>query len=127
MAKQGIVLKEAQGIARSVTRRRWKPLARKKRSIPDNLGSQDAYYVGNIKRVGPIYQQTFNDTYSRVAFVKVYETKHAITSADILNDRVLPVSEEHQVPLLRVLKDRGTEFKGKSEHHEYEFYLSYLA
>ena len=58
-----------------------------------------------------------------MAFAKLYETKHAITSADILNDRVLPFFEEHQVPLLRVLTDRGTEFKGKPEHHEYELYL----
>jgi transposase InsO family protein len=70
-----------------------------------------------------IYQQTFIDTYTRVAFAKLYETKHAITSADILNDRVLPFFEEHQVPLLRILTDRGTEFKGKPEHHEYELYL----
>jgi hypothetical protein len=58
-----------------------------------------------------------------VAFAKLYETKHAITSADILNDRVLPFFEEYQIPLLRVLTDRGTEFKGKPEHHEYELYL----
>jgi transposase InsO family protein len=58
-----------------------------------------------------------------VAFAKLYETKHTITSADILNDRVLHFFEEHQVPLLRVLTDRGTEFKGKPEHHEYELYL----
>ena len=90
---------------------------------PGYLGSQDTYYVGNIKGVGRIYQQTFIDTYSRVAFAKLYETKHAITSADILNDRVLPFFEEHQMPLLRVLTDRGTEFKGKPEHHEYELYL----
>lgn len=74
--------------------------------------------------MGRIYQQTFIDTYSRVAFAKLYETKHAITSADILNDRVLPFFEEHQIPLLRILTDRGTEYKGKPEHHEYELYLA---
>src|ERR1700738_4843008 len=90
---------------------------------PGYLGSQDTYYVGNIKGVGRIYQQTFIDTYSRGAFAKLYESKHAITSADILNDRVLPFFEEQQVPLLRILTDRGTEFKGRPEHHEYELYL----
>jgi transposase InsO family protein len=80
--------------------------------------------VGNIKGVGRIYQQTFIETYSRVAFAKLYNTKHAITSADILNDRVLPFFEENGIPLLRILTDRGTEFKGKPEHHEYELYLS---
>lgn len=49
--------------------------------------AQDTYYVGNIKGVGRIYQQTFIDTYSRVAFAKVYDRKNAITAADILNDR----------------------------------------
>jgi len=76
-----------------------------------------------IKGVGRIYQQTFIDTYSRVAFAKLYDSKHAITSADLLNDRVLPFFEEQQIPLLRILTDRGTEFKGRPENHEYEMYL----
>jgi transposase InsO family protein len=90
---------------------------------PGYLGAQDTYYVGNVKGVGRIYQQTFIDTYSRIGFAKLYTSKHAITSADILNDRVLPFFEEQQIPLLRILTDRGTEFKGKMEHHEYELYL----
>ena len=76
---------------------------------PGYLGSQATYYVGNIKGVDRIYQQTFIDNYTRVAFAKLYESKHAITSADILNDRVLPFFEENQIPLLRILTDRGTE------------------
>jgi transposase InsO family protein len=36
---------------------------------------------------------------------------------------VLPFFEEQQIPLLRILTDRGTEYKGKPEHHEYELYL----
>lgn len=66
--------------------------------------------------VGRIYQQTVIDTYSRVAFAKLYTSKHAITSADLLNDKVLPFFEEHDIPLLRILTARGTEFKGKPEH-----------
>ncbi|HSZ33306.1 MAG TPA: integrase core domain-containing protein, partial [Puia sp.] len=42
---------------------------------------------------------------------------------DLLNDKVLPFFEEQQIPLLRILTDRGTEYKGKPEHHEYELYL----
>jgi transposase InsO family protein len=90
---------------------------------PGYLGSQDTYYVGTIKGVGRIYQQTFIDTYSRVAFAKLYTSKHAITSADILNDKVLPFFDQNQIPLLRVLTDRGTEFNGRPENHEYELYL----
>ena len=57
---------------------------------PGYLGCQDTYYVGNIKGVGRIYQQTYIDSYCKVALVKPYDRKHAITAADMLNDRVLP-------------------------------------
>src|SRR5512146_1769015 len=79
---------------------------------PGYLGSQDTYYVGTIKGVGRIYQQTFVDTYTKVAFVILHTNKHAITAADLLNDRVLPWYEEHSVRLLRILTDRGTEYNG---------------
>jgi len=39
---------------------------------PGYLGSQDTFYVGNLKGVGRIYQQTFVDTYSKIAFAKLY-------------------------------------------------------
>ncbi len=64
------------------------------------------------------------DTYTKVAFAKVYDRKNALVAADMLNDRVLPFFEEHQISLLRVLTDRGTEFCGAREHHEYELYLA---
>ena len=41
----------------------------------------------------------------------------------MLNDRVLPFFEEHGVPLLRVLTDRGTEYCGNRESHEFALYL----
>ncbi|EGR2848789.1 transposase, partial [Vibrio cholerae] len=63
---------------------------------PGYLGSQDTFYVGNLKGVGRIYQQTFVDTYSKVAFAKLYTTKTPITAADILNDKVLPFFEAHE-------------------------------
>ena len=91
---------------------------------PGYLGSQDTYYVGNLKGVGRIYQQTFIDTYAKVAFSKIYTTKTPITSADLLNDRVLPFYEQHQMPLLRILTDRGTEYCGKAETHDYQLYLA---
>ena len=123
MAKDGLILTEAQLIALERKKEKKEAYGEIETEHPGYLGSQDTYYVGNIKGVGRIYQQTFIDTYSRVAFAKLYESKHAITSADILNDRVLPFFEEQQIPLLRILTDRGTEFKGKPEHHEYELYL----
>src|SRR5262245_45474830 len=74
--------------------------------------------------VGRIYQQTFIDTYAKVSFAKLYDRKTPITAADLLNDRVLLFFEEHEVKLLRVLTDRGSEFCGNPERHEYELYLA---
>ena len=90
---------------------------------PGYCGAQDTFYVGTLKGVGRIYQQTFIDTYSKVAFAKLYDRKTPVTAADILNDRVLPFFEEHEIVLSRVLTDRGTEYCG-TDSHEYELYLA---
>jgi hypothetical protein len=58
------------------------------------------FTVGNLKGVGRIYEQTFIDTYAKVAFSKLYDRKTPITAADLLNDRVVPFFEEHEVKLL---------------------------
>lgn len=91
---------------------------------PGYLGSQDTFYVGTLKGVGRIYQQTFVDTYSKVALAKLYTMKTPITAADLLNDRVLPFFESHGLGILRVLTDRGTEFCGRVEYHDYQLYLA---
>lgn len=91
---------------------------------PGYLGAQDTYYVGTLKGVGRIYQQTFIDTYAKVAFVKLYDRKNALVAADMLNDRVVPWYEGHDVRLLRILTDRGTEYCGNRERHEYQLYLA---
>lgn len=91
---------------------------------PGYLGSQDTFYVGTLKGVGRIYQQTFVDTYSKVAHAKLYTMKTPITAADLLNDRVLPFFEEQGLGVLRILTDRGTEYCGKVEQHDYQLYLA---
>jgi transposase InsO family protein len=91
---------------------------------PGYCGAQDTFYVGTLKGVGRVYQQTFVDTYSRVGFAKLYDRKTPITAADLLNDRVLPFFAEHEIALSRVLTDRGTEYCGNPERHEYELYLA---
>jgi transposase InsO family protein len=123
MAKDGLILTEAQMMALEKKKEKREALGEIETEHPGYLGAQDTYYVGNIKGVGRIYQQTFIDTYTRVAFAKVYDRKTALTAADLLNDRVIPFFESQDVPLLRILTDRGTEYKGKPEHHEYELYL----
>jgi hypothetical protein len=62
--------------------------------------------VGTIKSTRRIYQQTFIDTYAKVALAKLYDRRNALVAADMLNDQVLPFYEEQDVPLLRVLTDR---------------------
>jgi transposase InsO family protein len=91
---------------------------------PGYLGAQDTYYVGTLKGVGRIYQQTFIDTYCKMAFIKLYDRKNALVAADMLNDRVIPWYDEQEVRLLRILTDRGTEYCGNRERHEYQLYLA---
>lgn len=124
VAAEGIILTEAQLAALEKKKENERAHGVIETEHPGYLGSQDTFYVGTIKGVGRIYQQTFIDTYSRVAFAKLYDRKTAIVAADILNDRVLPFFEQHEVPLLRILTDRRTEYCGKREHHEYQLYLT---
>jgi hypothetical protein len=123
VANDGIILSDNQLAALEKVKNKREACGEIETMHPGYLGSQDTYYVGNIKGIGRIYQQTFVDTYSRVAICKLYTEKTAITAADTLNDRVVPFFEEQGIPLLRVLTDRGTEFCGKPEHHAYQLYL----
>ena len=120
----GMVLTEQQVRAMEKAKQEKEAHGEIETAHPGYLGAQDTYYVGTIKSIGRIYGQTFIDTYSKVAFVKLYDRKNALVAADMLNDRVLPFYEEHGVPLLRVLTDRGTEYCGNREHHEYQLYLA---
>ena len=123
-AQDGFVLTEAQVVALEKAKLEKEAHGEIETEHPGYLGSQDTFYVGTIKGVGRIYQQTFIDTYSRVADAKLYDRKQAIVAADMLNDRVVPFFDEHEIPLLRILTDRGTEYCGNREHHEYQLYLA---
>ena len=124
VAKENFILTEAQVQALEKAKEEKVAKGEIETLFPGYLGAQDTYYVGNIKGVGRIYQQTYIDTFSKVVFCKLYDRKNALVAADLLNDRVLPFYEEQDVKLLRILTDRGTEYKGSREHHEYELYLS---
>ena len=124
VAQDGLILTEAQLMALERKREQQEAHGEIETEHPGYLGAQDTYYVGNIKGVGRIYQQTFIDTYTKVAVAKLYDRKNALTAADMLNDKVLPFYEQFGIPLLRMLTDRGTEYNGKREHHEYELYLT---
>jgi hypothetical protein len=62
--------------------------------------------------------------YAKVAFAMLYDRKTPLTAAELLNDRVVPFYDEQDIDLLRVLTDRGTEYCGNPERHEYELYLA---
>jgi transposase InsO family protein len=123
-ANQSMVLTEAQVAALEKSKQEKEAQGEIETEHPGYLGAQDTYYVGTIKGVGRIYQQTFIDTYSKVVFVKLYDRKNALVAADLLNDRVLPFFEQQEIPLLRILTDRGTEYCGSLQHHEYQLYLA---
>ncbi|WP_258087539.1 IS481 family transposase [Xenorhabdus bovienii] len=123
-AEEGIILNDAQIAALEKKAHDDEACGEIETAHPGYLGSQDTFYVGNLKGVGRIYQQTFVDTYSKVAHCKLYTSKTPITAADLLNDRVLPFYQSQQLPMLRILTDRGTEFCGRVEHHDYQLYLA---
>jgi transposase InsO family protein len=124
VAKEGAVLTEAQLQALEKKKIEDQAKGEIETEHPGYLGSQDTFFVGTLKGVGRIYQQTFVDTYSKIAFAKLYKMKTAITAADLLNDKVLPFFEDNNVPMLRILTDRGTEYCGKLESHDYQLYLA---
>ena len=125
VAEEGLILTESQVQALEKKKLDDEACGEIETAHPGYLGSQDTFYVGTLKGVGRIYQQTFVvDTYSKVAHCKLYTTKTPITAADLLNDRVLPFFESHDLPLLRVLTDRGTEYCGRAERHDYQLFLA---
>lgn len=124
VAEDGIILTEAQVQALERKKLDDEACGEIDTAHPGYLGSQDTFYVGMFKGVGRVYQQTFVDTFCKVAHCKLYTTKTPITAADLLNDRVLPFYSEHELPVLRILTDRGTEYCGKVETHDYQLYLA---
>jgi transposase InsO family protein len=124
MAQDNLILTESQLAALERAKEEKEAHGEIETEHPGYLGAQDTFYVGTLKGVGRIYQQTFIDTYSRVAHVKLYDRKIALVAADLLNDRVVPFFEEHDILLLRILTDRGKEYCGSRESHEYQLYLN---
>lgn len=124
VAQEGTVLTEAQLAALEKTKLEKEAHGEFDSECPGYCVAQDTFYVGTLKGVGRVYQQTVIDTYSKVGFAKLYDTKTPITAAEMLNDRVLPFFEEQGIVVSRVLTDRGTEYCGSPQSHPYELYLA---
>lgn len=123
-AQENFILTETQLAALEKAKEEKEAHGQIETEHPGYLGAQDTFYVGTFKGVGRVYQQTFIDTYTRVATVELYDRKNALVAADLLNDRVLPLFEEEKIKLLRILTDRGSEYCGSLEHHEYQLFLA---
>lgn len=124
VAAEGVILTESQVQALERKKLDDEACGEIETAHPGYLGSQDTFYVGTLKGVGRVYQQTFVDTYSKIAQCKLYTTKTPITAADLLNDRVLPFFESQGLPLLRILTDRGTEYCGRADTHDFQLFLA---
>jgi transposase InsO family protein len=117
------VLTESQVQALEAAKREKEAYGEVESPHPGFLLAQDTYYVGIIKGIGRIYQQTGIDTHSNVGFAKVYREKTALTAADLLNDKVLPLFDAHGIRAHRVLTDNGAELCGRQDSHPYELFL----
>ncbi len=99
MVQEGLVLTEARVQALERAKTEKEAHGEFESECPGYCGAQDTFYVGTLKGVGRIYQRTYIDTYAKVAFAKLYDRKTPITAADLLNDRVVPFYDEHDIRL----------------------------
>ena len=124
MAQERLILTESQLAALEKAKADKEAHGEFASECPGYCGAQDTFYVGTLKGVGRVYQQTFIDTYAKIGMAKLYDRKTPLTAAELLNDRVIPFYDEHGVVLQRILTDRGTEYCGTHDRHEYELYLA---
>lgn len=122
--RQGLVLTEGQLAALEKAKTEKEAHGEFESECPGYCGAQDTFYVGNMKGSDASTSRPSSTPTPRSPSPSLYDRKSALTAADLLNDRVVPFYDAQEVKLCRVLTDRGTEYCGNPEHHEYELYLA---
>lgn len=87
------------------------------------LVAMDTFMVGNLKGIGKIYLQTVIDCHNRHAWGHLYTSKIPVTAIHVLNEKVLPFYESHNVRIETILTDNGREYCGRPDHHPFELFL----
>jgi len=122
-AENGEVLTESQVKALEEAKQEKEAYGEVESPHPGFLLAHDTCYIGTIKGVGRIYQQTAIDTHANVGFAKLYCERTGLVAADFLNDKVLPFYDAQAIRVHRVLTDNGVEYCGRQESHPYELFL----
>jgi hypothetical protein len=123
-AQEGLVLTEAHLMALEKTKTEKETHGEFESEHPGYCGARTPSMLA-IWRDGTHLSANLHwYTYTKVACAKLYDRKTPITAAELLNGRVIPFFDSHDVRLLRVLTDRGSEYCGNPERHEYELYLA---
>lgn len=78
VAQDGRILTEAQLAALERAQREKEAAGEFESECPGYCGAQDTFYVGTLKGVGRIYQQTFIDTYSKVGLPRSIRTRRRL-------------------------------------------------
>jgi len=88
---------------------------------PGDLVGQDTFYLGHLKGVGRIYQQTAIDCFSRFALAGLYTSCDHKAAVHFTEYKLIPGYFQHGVIVERLLTDRGTEYC----NHEFNSMLSH--
>ncbi len=91
--------------------------------MPAVLRGQDTFYVGTLKGVGRIYQQTFIDTYAKVAFAKLHDRKTPLRQRTCSTTGCCR-STRSMASCCAGCSPIAGEYCGLAEHHDYELYVA---